>query len=1044
MKLNFKKFCFALICLSAVSFGTYANNEGSVSSKQVQTKGSLQQDSEFIKVSGKVVDESNEILAGAAIIVKGTSQGTNTNKYGDFTILCEKGVELEVSFMGMISQVITAKEGATKVVLKFDNFAVEDAVVTGIFNRRNKSFTGAAKTISSDQLKAVGNQNVIQSLKNLDPSLFVMDNLDMGSNPNSLPQMQMRGMSSLENGITSTSLKGNYQSQPNQPLFILDGFETSAERIFDLDMNRVKSVTLLKDASAKAIYGSKAANGVIVIETLTLEGDKPLVSYVGSVDFTMPDLTSYNLASAAEKLEVERIEGVYEASNFPDTQIKLWKLYEDRLRLIEGGLNTDWISKPLRTGVGHKHNVMVEVGDAKSVRAAIDFTYNKVNGVMKDSGRENIAGGVNLSYRVKNLIFRNIMRINNNVSNDSPYGTFGDYAELNPYWMFTDPLTGGVARWAEASTHEPNPYYDGTIGTLYKDTYLSFTNNLYAEWLINSEFKLTGRLGIDMKRSDSDTFLPANHSTYSTSQYIYGDTDMKMQRGSYAYEQGKGSNISADVNANYNKSINGHNIFANLGAKISESKSSVIGSKAIGFPSNKGADLNFAKEYARGQRPTTFSSLNREISFLAFAAYDYKSKYLVEATYRVNASSLFGTENRWSPGWSTGLGWNVHNESFLKDFEPLKRFKIRGSIGVTGNQNFDINNAIATYHYFSDKTYQGLTGSYLSRLANEDLVIEQRQDMNIGFDLELWGLTASFDYYNSYTQNMLTDVAIPTSTGFSSVKENLGTVMNDGIELMLGYTIFRNENGFINVSASFVNERNTIKELSKAMQKFNENQSSAAGDPTNSVPVTMYYNGLAMNTIWAVPSLGIDPMTGNEIYLKKDGSTTMTYDPLDLVAAGNRDPKYRGNASINAEYKGFGLNFTCRYLAGGDMYNQTLVDRVENIDINKQVDRRVLLGRWQTPGQDAQFKRLQSTTNFGEVHKTQATTRFIQKRNEFDIATISVYYEFSQKLLRKSPFSRLKAQLYMNEVAKFSSIQIERGLSYPFARSLSFSLTATF
>ena len=193
-----------------------------------------------------------------------------------------------------------------------------------------------------------------------------------------------------------------------------------------------------------------------------------------------------------------------------------------------------------------------------------------------------------------------------------------------------------------------------------------------------------------------------------------------------------------------------------------------------------------------------------------------------------------------------------------------------------------------------------------------------------------------------------------------------------------------------------------------------------------------------MNSIWAVPSAGIDPMTGNEIYIKKDGTLTYDYDYNDSVVAGNSQPTYRGNFGFTAEYKGIGLSTTWTFLGGCQMYNYTLVNQVENVDINYNVDRRVLLGRWQTPGQVAQFKRLDDNES------TRPTTRFVQDRRELNIASISCYYEFPRKLISKLRMERLRLSFYANNVATFSSIKIERGLTYPFARTMSVSLTATF
>jgi TonB-dependent SusC/RagA subfamily outer membrane receptor len=179
-----------------------------------------------------------------------------------------------------------------------------------------------------------------------------------------------------------------------------------------MDMNRIESVTILKDASAKALYGSKAANGVIVVETKRIMSGEQKVTYNGSVTITAPDLSSYNLCNAWEKLEVERLAGLYHgAQNSVDQREE----YYEKLRLINDGLYTDWMSKPLQLGVGHKHNISVELGDSKSLRSVLDFTYNNVAGVMKGSDRTNISGSINMSYRHNDVLFRNVMSVTSNM-----------------------------------------------------------------------------------------------------------------------------------------------------------------------------------------------------------------------------------------------------------------------------------------------------------------------------------------------------------------------------------------------------------------------------------------------------------------------------------------------------------------------------------------------------------------------------------------------------------------------------------------------------
>lgn len=1017
-------------------------------SQNVSTNGQA-----TVSIIGKVIDSKGETIPSATIQVAGNPDlGVVTDANGRFSLNLNqgKGETLVVSYLGMktTSYFVNCRKDIDNIVIKLeeDKQVLDDVVVTGIYTRKAESFTGSATTVSGNDLRRVGNQNILQSLKNLDPTVYIADNLTSGSDPNGSMSISMRGTSSFP--VETSSLKSTYQNQPNEPLFILDGFETSAERIKDLDMNRVESITILKDASAKALYGSKAANGVIVIETKRLAGTEARITYNGSLDLEIPDLSSYDMTNAMEKLQVEKFEGLYDINSAyynggtASQQQTLTTLYNQRYKLALEGLDTDWMAKPLHTGVGQKHNINIELGDARNLRGILNFTYNDVAGVMKSSSRRNFSGDVSLSYRRKNLLFKNILSVVSNHSSDSPYGTFSDYVKMNPYWQAEDE-NGNILRWAEAahntlsygSSAIANPLYDATIGTSLKSSYMEFVDNFYAEWNIIPDLKATLRIGAEQKRNDVDEFYPANHSRFAS--YTKGSS-LWSRRGLYTMENGKQTQLSGDLNINYNHAFGKHHLFGNAGYFISETKYQAYQHQAEGFGNESAADITFAHQYAENTTPTGYASINREMSFLLSASYDYDDRYLVDLTERESASSLYGSDKRWANSWSVGLGWNLHNEPLLKNLKWLKLFKLRGSIGLTGNQNFNTNESITTYRYFTGVNYEGLTGAYLNVMPNPGLMWEQKKDYNFGFDFRAFGLSLTFDIYKADTKNMLTNVSIPTSTGFNTVKDNLGLVRNSGVEIKANYTPWQSKDGFVSVYGSFVYTKNRIVNLSESMREYNKRMLTLAEGENQTTPVLMYQDGLSMNTIWAVPSAGIDPQTGEEIYIKKDGTYTYTYDSSDMIAAGDATPKYRGNIGFNAEYKGIGLTATCTYLAGGQMYNSTLVDRVEDADMIFNVDRRVLTGRWQKPGDISQYKGYSSKTN------TRATTRFVQDRNELTLSSISAYYEFPKSIYSKLYMQRLRFAVYLNDVATFSSVKVERGTSYPFARTLSFALSATF
>ncbi len=1009
-----------------------------------------------LEIKGRVVDaKTGEPLAGATILVKGVAIGVATNDKGEFIITMGSAGILQISMLGYQPVEERVNENNTNLIVRLQLKAqdLNEVVAIGYYNRNKSTYTGSAVTYNNDDLRRVGNANVFQTLKNLMPSMFV-DNFALGSSPNAMPNIQIRGTSTFENlGNTIDGIKGNYVKNPNEPLFILDGFEASVERIFDLDINRIESITILKDAASKAVYGARAANGVVVVETKKSVGNRVFVHYNGALDIEVPDLTSYNLANANEKLDAEVLDGFYKANDIRRSII-YQQMYNERRKLALEGLNTDWIAKPLREGIGHKHTLGIELGN-QGLNVIGDLSYRDVQGVMIGSSRRNVGGNLTASYRVKKFLFRNIMSVTSNTSVESPYGSFDDYVKMNPYWVAKN-ADGTIPFYAEINRYDEsrvtNPFFNSTTNTRYDNSYFNFTNNFYIEWMLNNQFRLVGRFGVDNKTSEANSFEPSNHTKFDAPEYTAND-EARLRKGLYQLNNGKSNYVSGDLTANYRNVFGLNVIGANAGISVSERKFSELIHRVEGFSSDRMEDVTFGRGYALNSRPTGIASIIRDLGGFFAANYSYDERFLADFSFRGSASSQFGANQRWGLFYSLGLGYNLHQEDFIKRTLPfVDELRLRGSIGTSGNPNFTTNVSIATYQYYQDALYQGFPGTYLVGLSNPDLRWENKLDYNAGIDLRIGRLSGRFDYYNSYTENLVTPITVVPSSGFNTVYENLGKVQNKGIEAYVSYNVYQKGRDFVNVYGSIETNLNKILALSDAMKAYNDKMTDSASFKGNSVPVKRYYEGGSLHTIWAVPSLGIDPATGLEVYQNPDGTTTYLWDANNMVNAGYGRPRYQGTFGVNLEIKGWGLNVTARYLGGGQLYNQTLVDRVENVNMLYNVDKRVLTGRWTEQGQNVLYKKLGEFsydpdgdglfTSTQEV--TRATTRFVQNRNELDLAAVNVYYLFQDKTVKKLGMQRLKVAFNMNEISKFSSIRIERGTSYPFSRTMSLSISATF
>ena len=1006
-----------------------------------------QQRSGSREITGMVIDLGEPLIGATVTNVKNAGDRETftaiTDVNGHFKLTLSGAVsQIEVNYIGFQSKMVYLNSSSSyQIQLTPDSKAIDEVVVTGIFERKANTYSGAVTTIKAEELQRVGNVNVLQSLKNIDPSFIQIENLAAGSNPNALPDFQMRGASTI------ASVQGEYASSANQPLFILDGFETELTKILDLDMNQVESVTTLKDATAKAIYGSKAANGVIVIETKRPDSGRMRITYTGSMSLEVPDLTSYDLTNAAEKLEVERMAGLYSSDNAV-SQVSLDQNYTQKLREILAGVETDWLAQPVRNGFGHKHSVYLEGGD-KSMQYGVNLSYNRIGGAMKGSDRNTFSGGVTLAYRVKNLQFRDKLTVDYNNSHNSPYGSFDLYYRMNPYSRLYDTNGDFVKSYSymnnagTAGTYY-NPLYNTTLNTIDKTGYTTITNDFYLEWFINEQLKMTGRFGIINKHSTADQFKPANHTDF------LNQTDV-FRKGSYYQLNGMNTDISADLGLQWSKQWDEHLVFVNGQLSMSDNKYNSTGLLAEGFPNDFMDDVKFAVAYAKDSKPTGSEGISRNCGGLLSLNYSYAERYLFDANYRLMGSSEAGKDNRWGSFWSVGAGWNVHNEPFMKDVTWVNRLKLRASYGYTGSQGFSSYDAMPTFSYFSDNTYtytygysSGLVsniGSYITRLANEMLKWQEKYDTNFGIDLALFNnrLTGRFDYYVANTKGMVTNVTVPYTTGFNTYVANLGETQNKGVELYLNYRIYDSGRDYVNVFASAAHNVNKLKKISNSLRAWNEAQDAAALENKTTAPQVKYYEGCSMNAIWAVPSLGIDPQTGKEIFVKRDGTVTYEYDMNDQVVCGDTQPKWNGNFGVNGEIKGWGWNVTMNYRWGGQMYNATLVEKVENAQLQYNADRRVLTDRWQKPGDVALYKSIldQSTTY--------PTSRFVQDYSLFTLSSLTLYYDFRNCAFVKNSFlERLKISAYTNDLFVISSVKTERGTSYPFARTFSLSAQLTF
>ena len=1004
-------------------------------------------------MTGIVIDEESVPVAGAGVVLKGTTIGVSTEADGTFRLEMESpGPEfvLEFSFIGMKTREVKVKprdgRADLEVVLEMDQNELDQVVVTGIFNRRKESYTGSAVTMKGEDIKKVSTTNIAKAISVIDPSFRVMDNFEMGSDPNRLPDMRMRGTSTLPGGSSGSgdlvSLQGEYDTYPNQPLLMLDGFEIDVQTMADLDPDRIASITILKDASATAIYGSKASNGVIVIETLAPRPGAINVTYSGSVRVEIPDLSSYNLMNSEEKILVEKLAGLY-----PENDLASLRDYESRLREVRRGVDTYWLSQPLRTAVQHRHAVTLE-GGSQALRYKLYAGLNETPGVMKGSKRSTQTASLDLSYRLSKFQLKNSVTVDNAVGTDSPYGSFSQYAMLNPYLRPYDEdgnvnkvmQTWNMLYSGSGNTYEiANPMYNATFHSLDRTTSLTIRELFKLEYRPADAWILQANVSLSKGISKDEVFRPGYHTAFNNV------TDPTL-KGDFSRAQSESFNYAIDFTAMYNKVFREkHYVTANLRYSVDQNQSETYGALVTGFPNDTMDHILFGQKYSENM--TGSENTSRSIGGVLTAGYSYMYRYSFDATIRVDGSSQFGRDNRFAPFWSAGFKWDITNEPFMKSVEWMDDLVFATSYGITGTQGFAPYQSRQVYSYSDLMQYylsSDATGIELVALGNDKLKWQQTATWNTRLELSLLKgrITARAEYYIKNTENSLAQITLAPSLGFSSYPANMGTLQNQGVELNIAFIPYRNEakEAYWVISANGSHNRNKLTRISEALSRMNELNAS-----TESIsPLPRYVEGQSTTAIWAVRSLGIDPSTGDEILLKRDGSVTSEYDPVDAVICGDTEPKWQGNVNTSFNYMGFGINLGFTYRFGGQMYNSTLVQKVENADLRYNADRRVLQLRWQNPGDVAQYKRL---TNSANGSNTQQTSRFVMNENIFQMSSLSLTYRMDNNeypFLRRLHISSMRWSFNMEDIFYLSSIKRERGTDYPFSRQFALSLNLIF
>ncbi|WP_286858806.1 MULTISPECIES: SusC/RagA family TonB-linked outer membrane protein [Sphingobacterium] len=984
-------------------------------------------------ITGTIIDETGTPIVGATLRLKNEPRkAVQSMANGNFSLpLSADGQKVIVSMLGFENSEFTAKKSTEHLTLKLKRVehVVDEVIVTGMMERKKESFTGATSSFTGEELKMVNNQNIVASLRALDPSFIQIENNSVGSNPNALPTIELRGQTS----IATSSLRDEFSSDPNQPLFILDGFESDLRTIMSLDMNIIKSATILKDAASTAIYGSRASNGVVVIETIKPVAGKVRLSYTSDLNLEFPDLSSYNMMNAAEKLEFERLSGRYTAtSNTFEQQIVLDKIYNDRLQNVLRGVDTYWLDKPIQTAYSQRHSLSARGGEG-AVVFDLGGNYRTTKGALIGSGREDWGANINLNYRTGKLNIANRAFASGYTGNESPYGSFSSWVNTNPYYELKSIDEKYLARTESINSGYfisiANPLYNASLSSYNRTKNYTISNNLQLTYTFNPAFRITAGAQISKSTTNSNAFVSPLDTEF--------DEVTNDLKGRLTYRGAESFSYTANVMLTYAKVFQKvHSLTANLRGEINENNSRSNGYIAVGFPSASNGNPSFAFGYQTGSKPSVATRIARRNSIVASVNYSYDQRYNADFNYNLDGSTSFGSNNLYSPYYSIGFSWNAHKEQFLQNTPWINSLRLRGNIGITGNQSFgNVSQSIFDYDRNVNRFGQGI---YLSALGAPDLEWQRTRQTSIGLDGTFFKnkLNVQVNAFDKYTDPLVVAVTLPASTGLSNYPFNAGTLDVKGIETIINYSpIYRPKDQFVltfGLTGAITKQR---------YDNFNDKLNSLNEEMQTSQSLVRFKDGYSPRDLWAVRSLGIDPATGQEVFLSKDGQQTFNYNTNDIVVVGSSQPLAEGTLRGTLGYKGFTASVIIRYKLKSDYLNSALYNKVENISINNvenNQDKRALYERWKNPGDIAQFKAIAITGT------TPISSRFVQDENTFSGESINFGYEFrGKRWLDRAKLSNLRLSAYMNDIFYTSTVKRERGIDYPFTRSISLSLNAT-
>lgn len=987
------------------------------------------------EITGVVRDENGEPVIGANVIEKGTTNGVVTDIDGKYSLGISASAILQVSYIGYNTQEVpVGNKKVLDILLKEDSQALEEVVVVGYGTQKKINMTGAVAQIDSKTLENRPIQNLSTGIQGLMPGVTVTSG---GGRPGQDGgTIRVRGVGTLNS---------------SDPYILVDGIETGTMNA--IDPNDVESISVLKDAASAAIYGSKASNGVILITTKRGTTGKPRISYNGYVGVQNPvslidRLNSYDYARLYNQALIDDGQN----ARFSNEEIQKFKDKTD-----PNYPNTDWYDEAYRTGFQHAHNVSIS-GGTENVKYMGSVGYLRQNGILPNSERQQFNGRTNLDIKLNSRL---------NVRMNLAY-IKNDYSDPTSSWygggsgsIFS--LLQGMAPWIVSR------YPDGTYGTVSNGSPIAWLDLDQTVDRDNQNF--SGTLAADYKIMDGLTATITG--SYVNDQQHYRDFQKyirynpnKESEPNHLDERYEGwHRATFDALLNYDKQFGQHNLKAMAGWHTENYTYSYTKTFRKNFPNNNLSDMNAGD--AATQTNEGYSRELAMVSWFGRVNYDYAGKYLLEANIRSDASSRFAKGNRWGYFPSFSGAWRLSEESFMEETKSwLNNLKIRASWGLLGNQNAlnDYYPWMNTFNLNAKYPVDGAlnSGYYQKSYKLSSISWEKSRTYGFGLDATINNkINVSLDYYDRKTTGIIMDVPVPREFGMAAYKDNVGSMVNRGVEVMLSYNNTWNDWRF-GVTANVAYNKNELLELggvdymADPNNKFKRRQSGVAMDTYYVYQADGFFRSDAEAKSWMDKYAGQEGYPfgtskfkgGDLIYQDTNGDGKITAD--DRVLAGSTNPTVTFGLNLNAGYKGFDLSMMFTGAAGVHRMVEQGVYGTFVGDISRPAS--IWLDAWTPDNMDGTMPRIGYASTSPSLAYNVMSTFWIENTSYLRMKNLQFGYTIPKNLLKQLGVENLRVYYSAENLFTIDNMLFDidpettstGGSDYPLIGTHSFGVNLTF